>query len=526
MKPRVAVFSGPTATVSNSPPLVTGNKGRLRGERTAGSGSDHLVPQFLYEPVTVKIRKFSAHPLEADAAEMYHDDGKEYYEVTLSPEDGPYPLPYVARRADGSGDGAPFEAADLNDAGMNFGGRQTFYPDASRIFMEIDRTVHGRRADGEGGPLSRRAEYDFIRVLPPGGYTKKGEVAGRDFFPYRPEGWKKRPRAMDLARVANALQGGLASGLYAGCLWLEGTPSLEETLYWASLLVDTELPIAGVSSQRPHGVLSNDGDQNIIDAVDYVVSGKGAEMGAVGIIDGQIFSARALTKTDARPGGYKASGGHGGVLGSVKNGEVAVWYRPNYRHTHSSEVSLPRLPDALEFEDSGPAGGPRTLRVKGPDGTLRAEVIPRIYIVKHTVYMEDDDDPGREVEILARVERALQERRGENSPRLHGFVLEGLVASGDGSISQKKALDMAALNGMPVVRVYRNDPGGRVPSNADDLAVEGSNLSSVKARLLLMASMLKLGRLPTARDPKNPTSKDLERAREKISEFQKIFDSH
>ena len=119
-KPRIAVFSGPRSTIANTPTLVTSNKGRKGDEPQIEGRFDHLVPQRLHEPVRVRIEKFSAHPLEADAAEVYHDDGKDYYEVELCPEDGAYLLPYVARRSDGSADGTPFEDADLRDAAINY----------------------------------------------------------------------------------------------------------------------------------------------------------------------------------------------------------------------------------------------------------------------------------------------------------------------------------------------------------------------------------------------------------------------
>ena len=99
-KPRIAIFSGPTSTIANSPTLVTSNKGRIPGDHMLSGRFDHLVAQLLYEPVKVKIKKFSAHPLEEEARAAYHDDGKDYYEVELRPEDGLYLLPYMARRAD------------------------------------------------------------------------------------------------------------------------------------------------------------------------------------------------------------------------------------------------------------------------------------------------------------------------------------------------------------------------------------------------------------------------------------------
>ena len=169
-KPKIAVFSGPRATVTNSPPLVTSNKARLPGEPLLPGRFDHLVGQLLHEPVTVRIKKYTAHPLEGDAKGLYHDDGQDYYEVELRPEDGPYLLPYMARRNDGSPNGAPFGTGPGED------GRQHHYPDASRVFADIDRTISGRGDGGVGNALDNRAEYDFIRVLPPGGYTLQGEV--------------------------------------------------------------------------------------------------------------------------------------------------------------------------------------------------------------------------------------------------------------------------------------------------------------------------------------------------------------
>ena len=108
-------FQAPGPTIANSPTLVTGNKGRLAGDRMLSGRYEHLVPQLLHEPAVVRIRKYSAHPLEEDSAAVYHHDGNDYYEVELRPEDGPYPLPYVARRANGSDGGQPFEEADLFD---------------------------------------------------------------------------------------------------------------------------------------------------------------------------------------------------------------------------------------------------------------------------------------------------------------------------------------------------------------------------------------------------------------------------
>jgi L-asparaginase len=530
-KPKIAVFSGPTATISNSPPLVTSNKARLPNERKIPGRYDHLVPQFLYEPVKVKIRKFSSHPLEDDASDVYQSDNKEYYEVTLSPEDGSYLLPYAARRADGSKNGVPFEASDLLNRDLDYGTRQTFYPDAQRIFEDIDRTIYGRTEDGEGSILDRKADYDFIRALPSGGYVRRGEKSGVDYFPYKPYPLEKSPRVGDLARVANCVQNTLRHGEYKGAIWLEGSAPLEETLYWLGLMIDTNLPIVGNAAQRPHGQLSSDGARNIVDSVDYILSGKGSGLGAVAIQDQRIFAAREFKKTDARPGNYKATGGSGGILGILtKDGNPTVWYRPNYKFNSSSEVNIARLPNVLEFSDSVDGSKNISIRIKSREGDLLGESIPRITIGKYGSYHQEDEteNPEDEVDILARIEKAQRQQTFSDPkvPKLHGLVFEGLTPYASGSMSQMKALSLAALSGMPVVRVGRGDPEGRVITNEKDLYIEGSNLESTKARLLLIASMLKLGRLPKADDPKNPTSRERDAVVAKISEYQKIFETH
>lgn len=528
-KPRIAVFSGPRSTIANTPALVTANKGRLDGERRLDGRFDHLVPQRLSEPVRVRIEKFSAHPLEADAAEVHHDDGKPYYEVELRPEDGAYLLPYVARRADGSPDGVPFEEADLRDAAIAYGGRQTFFPDASRLFEEIDRGLGGRAHDGAASELDRIADYDFIRVLPPAGYTKQGEAAGRDYFPYSPRPIGKFPPNAAMARAVNVVQRTIDSGEHDGFIWLEGSPHVEETLYWLSLTIDTALPFAGVSSQRPHGTLSNDGDRNLVDAARYVASGLGAGLGAVGVVDEQIFAARTFKKGDARPGGYRATGGHGGVLGSAGD-EVRVWFRPAYRVTGASDLAVARLPNEVAFREYGDSPALARVRIKDDDGSLRGDAVAPVHVVKYGHYMAEEDaaDPDAEVDVMARIERGLaQEASAEpGAPRFHGFVLEAAAGSGSALPSQMAALAVAAYNGMPVVRVGRGDPEGPLPSNPNDLTIEGSNLDATKARMLLRAAMLRLGRLPKARDPRNPTPQEREASLAAIARYQEIFDTH
>jgi L-asparaginase len=559
-KLRIAHLAGANATIQNSPPLVTSNKARAKYGLplvTNPDGSplhfDSLRAQRLAAPVTVYVEQFSAHPLERDAAELYgppdgyvdaagafhterrSPDDRPVYEVTLRPEDGVYPLPYMARQADGQ----PWEEDCAHPGAPETLARQPFYPDGSRLFEEIDRLGVGEK--GIGNLISARADVDFYRVVPSSGYTKglgaalrtdvgegdiPAEVRGRDFFPYRPYHLGPSPPRPALARIASAVQRILTTGKYAGAIWTQGSPRIEETVYWLNLLVDTALPICGNASQRPHGQLSNDGDKNIVDSVEYIVSRVWADeagrnrAGVVLVQDQQVFAARDVQKADARPGGYVATGAHGGILGAVGwDGPAVLTYLPATRHTYSSAVNMTRLPAAV----AGVARG-RTVSVpiKDARGELLEAAIPKVTIVKDGNYTIDDydDDPSREVDLLAQIERNLA------AHPLAGFVVEGLSPYGRlTSVVRTRVMRRASYSGMPVVLVGRGNAEGFVPPPVAPF-IGGRNLTATKARLLLMACLMKFGSMPAAADPDRPTGAESEAAQAKRAQYQEVFDSH
>ena len=563
-RPRIAVFSGPTATIQNSEPLVTSNKAREKYGlplRTNPDGSpmrfDVLRAQRLAAAVTVYVEQFGAHPLERDAAELYGPpDGyldasgvfhqertspgdKPVYEVTLKPEDGLYPLPYMARQANGQ----PWEMDGTEKNAPAGLCRVPFFPDGSRLFEEIDR--FGISNEGVGCLLTGKAEFDFYRALPSGGYAKgrsagertdagegdiTPEVRGVDFFPYRPGYLRKEPPMAALARLTNVVQRALSSGKYLGGIWLEGSPFVEETIYWLNLLIDTKVPIVGNSSQRPHGAIGNDGDRNIVDSVDYITSRIWADesgrdcIGAVAILDEQIFTARDVQKADARPGGYIATGGHGGIIGRMRHpGLPQFSFKTVKRHTYDSLVNmtvLPREVQGSKVQSSKVVA--ITVPIKNEAGELLPTAIPKVTIVKHARYLPEDTtgNAEEEVDILARIEKNLVD-----AP-LAGFVAEGSAPFGAMSNSVDAALKRATFSGMPVVKVSRGNTSGFVDASRDPLAIAGSNLTATKARLLLMACLMRLGSLPLAVDPNKPTEAETEATKAKLAQYQDVFNTH
>jgi L-asparaginase len=318
----------------------------------------------------------------------------------------------------------------------------------------------------------------------------------------------------------------LGSGTYAGAIWTQGSPRIEETVYWLNLLVDTPLPICGNASQRPHGQLSNDGDKNIVDSVEYILSRAWADeagrnrAGVVLVQDQQVFAARDVQKADARPGGYVATGGHGGILGAAGwDGPVVLTYVPATRHTYMSTVNLTRLPDAVTGHLRG---GDTRVAIKDGRGELLDASIPKVTIVKDGNYTVDDytDDDTGEVDLLAQIERNLA------THPLAGFVVEGLAPYGRlTSAVRTRVMRRAAFSGMPVVLACRGNAEGFVPPPPAPF-IGGRNLTATKARLLLMACLMKLGSLPAAADPDRPTAAEVEAVRTKLHGYQELFDTH
>jgi L-asparaginase len=562
-KARIAHLAGPSATIQNTPPLVTSNKARdKRGlppmESVDGGplAFDALRAQRLAAPAKVYVEQFSAHPLESDSAELYappdgylDPNGKFYlerqspddtpvYEIELHPEDGLYPLPYMAVQASGQA----WDDVCTYPGAPEDGARQSFFPDGSRSFEEIDRLSVD--AYGRASVISSVATVDFYRGVPSSGF-KKGlpahlrrdvgdgdispETRGRDFFPYKPHHLASAPPRPVLAKVTNDMQALASSGDYDGVIWTQGSPQVEDTIYWFNLLIDTTRPICGNAAQRPQGQISNDGPKNIVDSINFIASGIWADAegrnrcGTILIQEQQFFAAREVAKVDARPGGYVATGGHGGIIGQVSHtGRQVLTYVPVYKHTYLSDVNISRLPDKVRAARMG-ARGIETVdvTVKDADGQLQADAIPVVSISKDGSYsgIEVGDDPSLEIDLIASINHKL------SMGRLTGFILEGLTPYGTNpSRARHKLLLKAAFSGIPVAKVGRGTPEGFADPN--EFQIAASNLTATKARLLLMACLLRLGSLPAAKDPEHPTEDELNATRSAVAAYQEIFDTH
>ena len=159
-KIRIAHLAGPTATIQNTPPLVTSNKARRKHGLPVLTGADgNALPydalrgQRLAAPARVYVEQFSAHPLEADAAALYAPpDG--YIHA-----DGVVPCPErpVARRQAGLRDRAVAEGRALPPALHGAAGERRGLGGGMHEPRRARRSRRARGSTPTGRAASRRS---------------------------------------------------------------------------------------------------------------------------------------------------------------------------------------------------------------------------------------------------------------------------------------------------------------------------------------------------------------------------------
>jgi hypothetical protein len=187
-------------------------------------------------------------------------------------------------------------------------------------------------------------------------------------------------------------------------------------------------------------------------------------------------------KVDARPGGYVATGGHGGVLGGMGyHGAAVLHYVPALKHTWRSDVNLSKIADSVPVVClKGKTLSLVDTTIRDSTGDLLEDAIPSVSIVKDGGYFAEEyfDHPAVAADLVSLVEQKL------SAGRLAGFVAEGLTPYGTMTSSVRQDVLLKAIYaGLPVVRVGRGSPEGstRIRGSAVEL-------------------------LPTATDPKGATN--------------------
>lgn len=161
--------------------------------------------------------------------------------------------------------------------------------------MATGGTIAGE-ADDKGRPEAYRAGVLGVDILLAAVPTlskiaqiEAAQIANIDSKDMTTELWKK------LAQRVNQL---LANNHVDGIVITHGTDTLEETAYFLHLTVKNKKPVVLTAAMRPSNALSADGPLNLQNAVVVAASKASVGQGVLVVMNGQIYSARDVTKTN------------------------------------------------------------------------------------------------------------------------------------------------------------------------------------------------------------------------------------
>lgn len=126
----------------------------------------------------------------------------------------------------------------------------------------------------------------------------------------------------------------------AGILVTHGTNTMEETAWLLQLLIDDPRPVVLVGAMRPATALSADGPLHLFQAVQVACSASARGHGVVVVMDGQIHTARAVSKVTTQGVGAFSSPGSG-PLGWVDDAGVHLPQPAARRWCPFAELPLP-----------------------------------------------------------------------------------------------------------------------------------------------------------------------------------------
>jgi L-asparaginase len=115
-----------------------------------------------------------------------------------------------------------------------------------------------------------------------------------------------------------------------GLVVIHGTATLEETAYMLDLTVCTPKPIVCTAAQRRFDDLGSDGPPNFLSAVRAAASPDSRDRGVLVAFDGELHSARDVTKVHPQALTAFASR-DGGAVGYSGRNDVVYWSRPERR---------------------------------------------------------------------------------------------------------------------------------------------------------------------------------------------------
>jgi len=132
----------------------------------------------------------------------------------------------------------------------------------------------------------------------------------------------------EMMRIADAVRRHAARPDVDGVVVTHGTATIEETVYFVDLIVDSTKPVVFTGAQRFPGSAGYDGYRNLRDAIVVAGSSEVVGAGAVLVFDGEIHAAREVAETHpSATAGFKSL--DYGPIGRVDLDRVMVTRTPH-----------------------------------------------------------------------------------------------------------------------------------------------------------------------------------------------------
>lgn len=203
------------------------------------------------------------------------------------------------------------------------------------VVLSTGGTIAGKHDPAKGGYVQALSGEDLVSAVPA---IKKmaqihveqiSTIGSNDMTPAI---W---------VRLAGRVNDLLAKPEIAGIVITHGTDTLEETAYFLDLTTVSTKPVILVGAQRPASDPDADGPRNLLDAVRVAVESEAVSKGVMVVMNGQINSARDVTKTNTSQV-ETFRGLEFGELGVVDAEKVRFYRAPLRRQTFPVE-SLTQL---------------------------------------------------------------------------------------------------------------------------------------------------------------------------------------
>lgn len=222
----------------------------------------------------------------------------------------------------------------------------------------------------------------------------------------------------------------------SGIVVTHGTARLEETAFFLYLTIKSDRPVVVVGAQRPPTGISPDGPINLLSAIRVAGAPASRGKGVTVVMDDRIISARDVTKSYARNGGFE--GVEMGVLGTVAAGGVEFFYQPVKKHTLFTDFDVSRV-----------------------------TVLPRVGISYSYAGAEGVADPEAKAVIVATTGFAPEEGKYYEALRKKGVIVATTFPSGEQVAGDQAATTQSTVP--PVISV--------------------KHLMPTKARILMMLAL-------------------------------------